>query len=447
MRTTDLVLVDAGGSNLASVQAAFARLGITAPVVSDWERIQQATHVVLPGVGAAASAMLRLSSFDLVNKIPLLKQPVLGVCVGVQLLFARSEEANTACLSIIDAPVQRLANAPGIRIPHMGWNRVELLNDHHPLCKGLADQFAYFVHSFAAPVGAYTLAHCTHGSRFSAIVARDNFMGAQFHPEPGRRRTAFEEFFGDALMQLYPAIDLRSGQVVRLIQGDFAQQTTYQTDPVALAQQYEAAGADWLHLVDLDGAKGDNAGSLENLHIVEKIAACTRLKIQTGGGVRTEQDLRERYGAGAARVVIGSVAVHQPLLAIAWLSQFGAQRLTLALDARADAAGVYRVHTAGWQQAAQSELFECVQRFETAGFVHALVTDIALDGMLAGPNIALYVKLKSMLKTLHVQASGGVSALSDLHALAANDIAGVIIGKALLEGRFSFADALQAVST
>jgi imidazole glycerol-phosphate synthase subunit HisH len=182
MRATKVVLVDSGGSNLGSVLAAFARLGVAAPITSDWQEIQAATHVVLPGVGAAGPAMAKLASFDLVHKLKTLSQPVLGVCVGVQLLFEASAEGETACLGMLPGKVERLPGAPGVRIPHMGWNTLEVLTAH-PLCRGLAGQYAYFVHSFAAPVGAFTLATSRHGQAFSAVVARDNFMGAQFHPE------------------------------------------------------------------------------------------------------------------------------------------------------------------------------------------------------------------------------------------------------------------------
>lgn len=247
-------------------------------------------------------------------------------------------------------------------------------------------------------------------------------------------------------MQLYPAIDLRSGRVVRLLQGDFEQETRYSANAVELAKHYEDEGATWLHVVDLDGAKGEVAGAIENLSLIEQIARATRLKIQTGGGVRTQADVRERFGAGAARVVLGSVAVKTPDVVVHWREIFGAEKLALALDARADPFGVYRVHTAGWQEAAEVELFECVARFAAAGFKHALVTDIALDGMMAGPNVALYVKLKAISAELEIQASGGVAQLMDLRALNSNDISGVIIGKALLEGKFSLSDAIREVS-
>ena len=183
MSATSVVLVDSGGSNLASVQAAFARLGVVAPVSSDWGQIQAASHVVLPGVGAAGPAMAKLHAFGLVEKLATLVQPVLGVCVGVQLLFERSAEGEIPCLGIMAGRVEKLVAKPGLRIPHMGWNRIDIIDSTHPLCAGLQGSYAYFVHSFAAGLSAQTLASSTHGQCFSAVVARRNFMGAQFHPE------------------------------------------------------------------------------------------------------------------------------------------------------------------------------------------------------------------------------------------------------------------------
>ena len=183
MSATNVVLVDSGGSNLASVQAAFERLGVIAPVSSDWAQIQQASHVVLPGVGAAGPAMAKLQGYGLVEKIATLRQPVLGVCVGVQLLFECSAEGEITCLGLLPGRVEKLAGAPGLRIPHMGWNRIVVTNSAHPLCAGLQGSYAYFVHSFAAGISTQTLASTSHGQAFSAIVARGNFMGAQFHPE------------------------------------------------------------------------------------------------------------------------------------------------------------------------------------------------------------------------------------------------------------------------
>jgi glutamine amidotransferase len=180
-----VVLLDSGGANLGSVQAAFSRLGVDAPVTSDGSTIKDATHVVLPGVGAAAVCMARLRSNGLDQLIPRITQPLLGICVGMQLLYERSEENETACLGLLRGAVRLLKASPGIRIPHMGWNRLELCGAgaEHPLMTGLAEASVYFVHSYAALPSEDTLAKSVHGSALSAVVARGSVMGAQFHPE------------------------------------------------------------------------------------------------------------------------------------------------------------------------------------------------------------------------------------------------------------------------
>lgn len=179
-----LVLLDSGGANLGSVQAAFGRLGVDAPVTSDWNTIRDATHVVLPGVGAAAACMARLHENGLDRVIPRLTQPLIGICVGMQLLYQRSEESDTDCLGLLEGTVRLLPRSPGIRIPHMGWNRLETATQKdHPLLRDLGGASVYFVHSYGAPSSEVTLATCTHGQPFSAIVARGAVMGAQFHPE------------------------------------------------------------------------------------------------------------------------------------------------------------------------------------------------------------------------------------------------------------------------
>ena len=244
-------------------------------------------------------------------------------------------------------------------------------------------------------------------------------------------------------MQLYPAIDLMAGAVVRLRQGDFAQRTDYPSDPVALAQAYQKAGATWLHLVDLDGAKNaDTSGAAPNLDVLQTIAAQTTLQIQTGGGVRTHSDVAQRFALGAQRVVIGSLAVKDPALAQSWISEFGADRICLALDARIDDQGIYRVHVSGWRTAAAADVYDLLQQFAAAGLAHALITDIDRDGMLAGPNVALYRSLRAHFPGVALQASGGVSSLDDLRMLRGGGIAGAVIGKALLEGRFDLNQAM-----
>jgi glutamine amidotransferase len=178
-----VVLVDAGGTNIGSVRYALQRLGTDAELTSDAERIRSATHVILPGVGAAAPGMRMLREAGLVEVMRGLTQPVLGVCLGMQLLCARSEEGDTECLGVIPATVCRFDEQPGLRVPHMGWNTLRTTRDHR-LTDGLREgDAAYFVHSYAVPTGDYTLASSEHGAPFSAVVASGNFMGMQFHPE------------------------------------------------------------------------------------------------------------------------------------------------------------------------------------------------------------------------------------------------------------------------
>jgi glutamine amidotransferase len=184
----DVVLIDSGGANLASLLYALKRLGASAVVSDDAQRIRSASHVLLPGVGSANNAMQRLNSAGLTAVIPRLTQPVLGICLGMQLLYANSAESQTPgsatpCLGIIAGQVQRMTCAPGRPVPHMGWNQFEALRDD-PLLAGLTrDDYVYFVHSFAAPVGDRTLAATEYGGRFSAVVGQGNFRGVQFHPE------------------------------------------------------------------------------------------------------------------------------------------------------------------------------------------------------------------------------------------------------------------------
>jgi imidazole glycerol-phosphate synthase subunit HisH len=178
-----VVLVDAGGTNIGSVRYALQRLGVEAPLTADPATIRRADKVILPGVGAAAPAMARLRDLGLIDVLRSLTQPVLGVCLGMQLLCAHSQEGEVDGLGLIPATVHRLQAVPGVRVPHMGWNRLRALAAH-PLLDGVEEGAqAYFVHGYAVPVGDYTVAAAEHGQAFSAVVARGNFFGMQFHPE------------------------------------------------------------------------------------------------------------------------------------------------------------------------------------------------------------------------------------------------------------------------
>lgn len=234
-----------------------------------------------------------------------------------------------------------------------------------------------------------------------------------------------------------PAIDLRGGQVVRLKQGDYAQQTTYAADPRELAGRYADAGARWLHLVDLDGAR---SGRLDNLAMIAAIAT-DGMAIQAGGGVREEADLRRLFDAGVQRVVVGSVAVRDPARVAAWLAKYGAERLTLALDTR-HAEGRWVLPSAGWTEVEARTLDELAPWYAARGARHLLCTDIDRDGMLAGFNLDLYRHLATSVPQLALQASGGVRSLDDIRAARDAGANAVILGRALLEGSFSVAEAL-----
>ena len=177
-----VVLVDSGGTNIGSVRYALQRLGVDARLADDALTIRAASHVILPGVGAAAPGMARLREAGLVDVVRGLTQPVLGVCLGMQLLFDHSEESDTRCLGLIPGRLRRFTGDT-LRVPHMGWNALQPARPHALLAGIEAGSFAYFVHSYAAPVGDYTLASTDYGGGFSAIVQRGNFFGAQFHPE------------------------------------------------------------------------------------------------------------------------------------------------------------------------------------------------------------------------------------------------------------------------
>jgi glutamine amidotransferase len=179
----DAVIIDSGGANLASLQFAFERLGARTRVTANAAEITCASRIVLPGVGSASAAMSRLHESGIADLLPSLTQPVLGICLGMQLLFERSEEGDTECLGVLPDTVKRLQPAADRPVPHMGWNQLSALRED-PLLDGiLANDYVYFVHSYAAAVSDVTLASTEYGSALSAIVRRANFWGTQFHPE------------------------------------------------------------------------------------------------------------------------------------------------------------------------------------------------------------------------------------------------------------------------
>lgn len=178
-----LAIIDSGGANITSLRVALGRLGVESVVTSDAETIRRAARVLLPGVGSAHDAMARLRISGLDQVIPTLKQPLLGVCLGMQILFERSEEGPAKCLGVIPGSIDRIQSAPGLPVPHMGWNQL-VQTRPDPLLDGVsAIDYVYFVHGFAAPVGEHTIASVDYGGSLTAVVRRGNFCGTQFHPE------------------------------------------------------------------------------------------------------------------------------------------------------------------------------------------------------------------------------------------------------------------------
>jgi phosphoribosylformimino-5-aminoimidazole carboxamide ribotide isomerase len=232
------------------------------------------------------------------------------------------------------------------------------------------------------------------------------------------------------MMLLIPAIDLRSGHCVRLRQGDFSAEVRYPHSPLQLLRRYRELGAPWLHLVDLDGARD---GARANQALIAALAAEPGIALQVGGGVRTRAAAAELLAQGAARVVIGSAAVEQPEEVSRWFDEFGPERICLALDVRHDAGRTPMLRTRGWQASGHCSLWDCIERYRDAGLVHVLCTDIERDGLRGGPNLALYQAASQRHPRLRWQASGGVSSIDDLRALAATGAAAAISGTALLE--------------
>tara|TARA_R110000744_G_scaffold145205_5_gene257592 strand:+ start:403 stop:1137 length:735 start_codon:yes stop_codon:yes gene_type:complete len=238
-------------------------------------------------------------------------------------------------------------------------------------------------------------------------------------------------------MILYPAIDLLEGRVVRLHKGAFDAVTDYGDDPVAVAESFGEAGASWVHVVDLAGARD---GARRQTETIREICQ-TGLRVQTGGGVRAAEDIESLLAIGVERVIIGSLAVTNAPLVRDWIETYGAERITLALDVKR-LGGSYRPALQGWTDMMMTTLPEVIASYDGSGLKHALVTDISRDGDLSGPNLALYADLLERHPAVDWQASGGVSSLADLAAVRKLGLAGAITGKALYEGIFTLKEAL-----
>ncbi len=239
---------------------------------------------------------------------------------------------------------------------------------------------------------------------------------------------------------IIPAIDLIDGCVVRLHQGDYGLRRDYGEDPLACLQRYQASGAKLLHIVDLTGAKDPKA---RQIPLLRELLGSLSIPVQTGGGIRSADDVRSLLNAGAARVVVGSAAVKRTDEVAGWMKTFGADKLVLALDVRINQAGNAEVAVSGWQENSGVLMDDLIRAFEPAGLRYVLTTDISKDGTLAGPNTALYAKLAQTFPNIDFQASGGIGSLDDIRAVSHTGAAGVIVGRALLEGKFTLEEAIE----
>ncbi|BFG69363.1 1-(5-phosphoribosyl)-5-[(5-phosphoribosylamino) me thylideneamino]imidazole-4-carboxamide isomerase [Sediminibacterium sp. KACHI17] len=230
-------------------------------------------------------------------------------------------------------------------------------------------------------------------------------------------------------MQIIPAIDIIDGKCVRLTQGDYAQKTIYNENPLEVALQFQDAGLQRLHLVDLDGAK---AGAVKNWKILEQLTVKTNMVIDFGGGIKKEEDLRIVFDSGAAYATIGSLAVKEEATFVAWLSTYGASKFLLGADVKDE-----KIAIGGWLETTEIHILDFIQQNHAHGIAQLFCTDVSKDGKLEGPSVALYQKIIDAFPDLHFIASGGVSNLADLEQLQAIGCKGAIVGKAIYENRIT----------
>ena len=231
------------------------------------------------------------------------------------------------------------------------------------------------------------------------------------------------------MIEIIPAIDIIDGKCVRLTQGDYNQKTVYNEDPVEVAKMFEDAGIKRLHTVDLDGARSSH---VVNTRVIERIATHTNLTIDFGGGIKSDEDLRKAFDAGAQMVTIGSVAVKEPELFASWTETYGGDKIILGADVKNG-----YISISGWLEEGEQKLMDFICHHTKNGIHNVLCTDISRDGMLQGPAIDLYKDIMAHYPTLHLIASGGVSCINDIERLNDAGIPAVVFGKAIYEGRIN----------
>ena len=230
-------------------------------------------------------------------------------------------------------------------------------------------------------------------------------------------------------MRIIPAIDIIDGKCVRLSKGDYSTQKTYNENPLEVAKEFEQNGIQYLHLVDLDGAK---SSKIINHKVLEKIASQTQLKIDFGGGLKTDDDLRIAFECGANQITGGSIAVKNPIVFEQWIQQYGADKIILGADVKDE-----KIAVSGWLETSELDLLPFIKNYQEKGVKYVICTDISKDGMLEGPSFDLYQKMIAECSGIQLIASGGISTFEELPKLKEMGCEGVIIGKAIYEGRIT----------
>lgn len=240
------------------------------------------------------------------------------------------------------------------------------------------------------------------------------------------------------MIEIIPAIDLIEGKCVRLTQGDFSQVKEYNSQPLDVAKAYEDAGIKRLHLVDLDGARQKK---VVNYKVLEKIASHTSLHIDFGGGIQSDEDIRVAFESGAAQVTGGSIAIKNPVLFEQWLKEYGSEKIILGADAKNE-----KIAVSGWEESTEVWVYDFIEQWAEKGAQYVISTDVAKDGLLQGPSFDLYRNISEKAPSVKVIASGGISHMDDIYQLNDMQIYGVIVGKAIYEGRITMKDLSQLIS-
>ncbi len=443
---TRVAILDYGMGNLRSVGKALEHVGAEPFLTSDHARVREADAIVLPGVGAMPRAMERVRELALDG---LLRErveasvPVIGLCMGMQLLFDSTTELGGAeGIGLLRGPVEAL-DAPGLKVPQIGWNPVSWRRES-PLNEGLPAPCAFYhANSFAARPAGGRRGPGHRGVRHR--VRERGRAGAGVRPPvasrevgPGRAAPVEELRVARLAMILLPAVDIRDGKAVRLRQGHFDDETVYADDPLEAARSFVEAGARFLHIVDLDGARD---GEPVNLEHVERITSELDVPVELGGGLRSIASIRRALAAGASRVVLGTAAFTDPDLLDEALTAF-TSRILVGVDVRGG-----KVSVAGWTRETQMMGEDAIRRMQKQGATRFVYTNVDRDGMLEGPDLDEVRRVSEAVRGRFLY-SGGIGSIEDLRALRALrlvNLAGVISGKALYEGRFGVREGRAAL--